>query len=135
MKHVSRFEIDLSRWSMPKIQARVSEDFLRCALRVDVAMQVKNVETGELGPVIASQGAELELIYDEALMKKFIYHAIRSAVLHELDECLYIDGERLCADPHPELKAHAAGPNREVKAAATQALRVYGRSLAQVNQE
>lgn len=40
---------------------------------------------------------------DRADLLAWIKSEIMSALEHEVDECLYVDGVRVCADPHPEL--------------------------------
>lgn len=41
------------------------------------------------------------------LTKENVRAAIIAAFTHELDECLWIDGERAASDPHPEIKKNA----------------------------
>ena len=94
-------EIDLSRWSMPALRAQLT--FARdCdSVRLVVSMQVKNVDTGEVGPVLTDARLDLQHAADPKLLRLFIEDTLRHVLFHELAECLYIDGEQV-RDPHPE---------------------------------
>lgn len=94
--------IDLTRFSMSKLQAIVTHEAAEASVIITVVANVKNVDTGEIGPV----ASKCKLYYDESRNDERVMHrihqAIRELLLHELDECLYINGERLCKEPHPE---------------------------------
>jgi hypothetical protein len=138
--------VDMKRWHVPRVDVRLKHHLNSCDLVIDVAMQVKNVETGEVGPVIVSERINGEfLLYEqdrevrEKLLRSAIWSTVSQAVLHELAECLFVDGEQL-RDPHPELtsRQRPARPNQpdlNNAGRATETPEVYGRSLAQVNQE
>jgi len=68
--------------------------------RITIESEVYAAETGELIDLTFSTGVPPEVVGKERA--KIVRHALRQAVLHEVDECLrYLDGEAVC-DPHPD---------------------------------
>ena len=85
---LTRFKIDEARF--------VEERKERFGYRVVVLLRVRAVATG-LPEDITFTGP---LRMDPENKKAAVRDLLIQAITHEIDECLYIDGERL-TDPHP----------------------------------
>ncbi len=64
--------------------------------RVTVVGEAVNVDTGEMGEVGMRREFDLQTPVAEAIRQ-----VVRSLLLHEIDECLFVNGKHL-RDPHPE---------------------------------
>lgn len=95
--------VDMSRWSVPKIRVLVVESPDTEAVMVSVAASIACRDTGLPGYVSRTEHLSYVVAGNPRNLKAQIRATIAEVILHELDECLYIDGERLCAEPHPEL--------------------------------
>jgi RNase P/RNase MRP subunit p29 len=99
--------VDLSRWHVPKLSASVMFLPDKEFPVVRVVASIHDRDTGEPGYVVNCTSLSWTQANNVRILKAMIHAAIAEVILHELDECLYIDGERLCADPHPELSRGA----------------------------
>ncbi len=95
-------KFDLSRWSMPFLTAhyREAQDF--AGLELTIYAKIRDVETGEPGEVLSHKLLPYEAARHEDYLARFAKAEIINLLLHELDETLYVDGERLCKNPHPK---------------------------------
>jgi hypothetical protein len=66
---------------------------------VKVEMQVRHRDTGERTRIVIANSFPDDLDKDPRALADFVRYMVREALLHELDECLYLDGKRL-NDPH-----------------------------------
>lgn len=97
-------EIDLSRFCMRKITFKVQHDASSAQLELTAVASIVNVDTGNDDVVYIKALIDLETAYqDNAYLAHYIRRQLLQMLEHELDECLYIDGKRLCENPHPEL--------------------------------
>ncbi|MBN1237433.1 MAG: hypothetical protein JXB36_02975 [Gammaproteobacteria bacterium] len=95
--------VDMSRWDIRAMKVDVRFHDERDTAIARVVLDAKDVRTGEPGPVIGTAYIPLQHV-NERVGRILIKDMILRALVHEVDECLYIDGARLCDDPHPELK-------------------------------
>ena len=102
-------QVDLTRWKWrdPKITYQRNGSDLVILLTATV----RSVETGEEGPLVQQAFVSRygTLAEQQTEIRTRIVHMIKSMLMHELDECLYIDGERVCAEPHPEKQFKLTG--------------------------
>jgi hypothetical protein len=91
--------IDMSRFNMSRIKVDIGRPFMDFELRI--AAKVKHAASGD--EIDITQHTDLPLECSDEELKQHVRQRLIQMLTHELDECLYIDGERLCKDPHPEL--------------------------------
>lgn len=95
--------VDMSRWHLPELRASVLWLPDEPVPIVSVFAKIRHVQTGVVGHIQRNERLSLTQFNNPRNLKAQIRATITELILHELDECLYIDGERLCAEPHPEL--------------------------------
>lgn len=98
---------DMSRWHVPVIRVQVIEDHDPTRVVIRVLGSILDVETRNEGEVVHQEVLPKCVLDDPGLLRLHIQVAVKTLVAHEVDECLYVDGVRLCKDPHPELKRYA----------------------------
>lgn len=115
MIDLGAIQIDLSRWKVGAVTARIEplhSAFGRGNWCVRTSLEVTDVVSG-VSRIIEGRteirGVDLE--YFNCGPHEFVLQSIRRAVqnivLHELDECLFVNGAQL-TDPHTEA-AHERG--------------------------
>lgn len=100
-------EVDMTRWNLryPKITYDYGVDN---SLQIILEATVRDVETGESGPIISRKLVSLDLLLPgqqvAEMIKQLVRQMLVDMLVHELNECLYVDGERVCKEPHPGTK-------------------------------
>lgn len=96
--------IDLTRFKPGALTAETIQGFW--GPQVCVRLEIKNVQTGELGAIGAACSLPHAEYFTPEEYKTECKRRVRALIIdllsHEIDECLYIDGARACANPHPE---------------------------------
>lgn len=101
-------EVDLTRWAWRN--PMITYDYINGNLIIVLEATVRNVETGEFGPLVQRRMISqheldrLNFEQTQAMLLQYIQIMLTDMLVHELTECLYIDGERVCKEPHPESK-------------------------------
>lgn len=95
--------VELRNFAITNLKVRAKDIGELSYVQLIVTADAKDLESGE---------ATTELIVVETMPSVFLgYPRIVGAIArqlitkfltHELDECLYLNGERLCVSPHPE---------------------------------
>lgn len=95
----------MTRWNLRDLI--ISYDYIGDSLVINLRATARSVETGEDGPLLQRRVIsryEMEPLNPEQkqdLLRHYIRHMLVDMLLHELDECLYLNGKRLCKEPHP----------------------------------
>lgn len=108
-------DVDLSRFDLKHIRVLVSEAIVPsgglAAFEVRVVLGAKDVCDGTKQTVVVRDFIYMDRLARSerpaVLFGSFVRTLIINALTHEVDECLFLDGKRLCANPHPELEQHA----------------------------
>lgn len=94
-------DFNVRAFSLRNIRVDVIESMDRPCWEVRISGESPEIETGHPGPVVnrvsIHHGAPREQVV------RMVKHALQTFVLHELTECLFIDGLR-ADNPHPEDK-------------------------------
>src|ERR1700722_394371 len=99
---VSRFKIQHAPFPI-ELKVKDYRESFSNSITLQVILEVKHWDTGLLGPLIIEEPVDpIQLEFDNGDDDYWFSNfrsLIRKAVLHEIDECLYVDGERRF-DPH-----------------------------------
>jgi hypothetical protein len=91
-------DVDMSRWNMPSIKVETVYTARDGVHSMRVVCQVKDVcnTDGRMTQIEGSfpirRGEDVGYQVKQWLMR---------AIEHEIDECLYVNGERVCQEVHP----------------------------------
>ena len=93
--------IDLTRFALTNLKAEVVHEYgevmLRCSYQ---CLDIQTREPKSIHVTTRLNSQALEYLPADFL-NETVYRELCNMVLHELDECLHIDGKQL-HDPHPE---------------------------------
>jgi hypothetical protein len=94
-------KVDLSKLKIERINVTIGEDDSSPALTVRGEMIVYDMTTNKRESVIMRSSVMQAGPHPRESLKMQIRQMVGNMLLHELDECLFIDGKRL-TDAHPE---------------------------------
>lgn len=110
-------KVDLSRWDVRGLEVLI-DHMVGDEVRVRVVLRGMDVSAREREAVVVGMNHYSFKVF-MAHPERHIREALERAVMHELDECLYVNGQRVCKDPHPEATARAAREADETKTVAS----------------
>jgi hypothetical protein len=95
--------VDISKFKIRGINVQVSNDYKTDSQVITTIINVQDVVTGQDSRIfrrlIVNNLAFLEW-NDRNLLHGYIKQEIIGAILHEIDECLFIDGQRVTEPIH-----------------------------------
>lgn len=97
-------DVDMSRWSLCRMQVLVQHEPFLDAVEIRVISDARDIRSGDDATVVFRECVSEDhwRAAEPCRQEQLLRDVIARALMHELDECLHIDGTRVCPEPHPE---------------------------------
>lgn len=95
-------KIDLSRFRIEGVTAELKHAAAAPTVELTIVGEVFDTKTGRRTTAVSKRSLNVDMKRAPKLLSSIVKEALMGWLDHELNECLFIDGKRLC-DPHPEL--------------------------------